>query len=107
MGKYRYKLPTIEAIQLRWDNWSMMCDFIDVGEFMEGHPEGYMRRDGKMGLKIPENRVFDDVRLAKEGDWIIKRSLDLQISLTTTSNDLNDLDVMNNVEFTEKYEFVK
>ena len=82
MGKYRYKLPTIEAIQLRWDNWSMMCDFIDVGEFMEGHPEGYMRRDGKMGLKIPENRVFDDVRLAKEGDWIVKES-------TVTTSDLN------------------
>ena len=93
MGKYRYKIPTIEAVQLRWDNWSEMCEFADVGVFTEGHPEGYMRRDGKMGLKIPENRVFDDVRLAKEGDWIVKES-------TVT---ISDLDVYTNNDFKKWY----
>ena len=33
MGQYRKKPVIIEAVQLRWDNWSEMCDFIGKENF--------------------------------------------------------------------------
>ena len=38
--KYRKKPVVIEAIQLRWDTWSEMCDHAKVGKLTDGKPEG-------------------------------------------------------------------
>ena len=66
--KYRKKPVVIEAIQLRWDTWSEMCDFVGVGRLVDGQPEGHM--DGeKIGLSIP---TLEGVMTADENDWIIK-----------------------------------
>ena len=66
--KFRKKPVVIDAVQLRWDTWSEMCDFAGVGELADGKPEG--RQDGeKIGLDIP---TLEGVMHAKENDWIIK-----------------------------------
>lgn len=69
--KYRKKPVVVEAIQLRWDTWSEMCDFIGVGKLEDGKPEGFSP-NGKsdvLGLKIP---TLEGVMEASEGDWVIK-----------------------------------
>ena len=66
--KYRKKPVVIEAVQLRWDNWSEMCDFIGVGQLSDNKPEG--KQDGeKIGLLIP---TLEGVMTAQENDFIIK-----------------------------------
>ena len=40
MSKYRKKPIIIEVMQLRWDNWSEMCDFAGVGKLEDGKPSG-------------------------------------------------------------------
>ena len=79
MAKFR-KLPVvIEAVQLRWDTWSEMCEHADVGKLSEGKPEGcYVDSKGsvteevannRMGLQIP---TLEGVMVAAEKDWVIK-----------------------------------
>jgi len=66
--KYRKKPVVIEAVQLRWDTWSEMCDFINVGKLTEGKAEG--SQDGeKIGLNIP---TLEGLMHADENDYIIK-----------------------------------
>lgn len=68
MAKFRMKPVIVEAVQLRWDTWSEMCDFMGVGELTNGKPEG--RQDGEhIGLDIPTLEGFIH---AEENDWIIK-----------------------------------
>jgi len=78
--KYRKKPVVIEAVQLRWDTWSEMCDFAGVGKLGDGKPEGcYVDVDGnamqnnqtsdRMGLLIP---TLEGLMVASENDWIIK-----------------------------------
>ena len=75
--RYRKKPVVIEALQLRWDTWSDMCDFAPVGE---GGCRGvYVDDDGgwsnhggssdRIGLLIP---TLEGEMLATEGDYIIK-----------------------------------
>jgi hypothetical protein len=46
--KFRKKPVEVEALQLRWDNWSQMCDFVGVGKLSDGKPQGcYVGPDGK------------------------------------------------------------
>ena len=78
-AKYRKKPVEVEAVQLRWDTWSEICDFVGVsGE--RGKPSGcYVGPDGKaldkasvsekLGLSIP---TLEGTMLAQEGDWIVK-----------------------------------
>ena len=69
--KYRKKPLVIEALQLRWDTWSAMCDFADVGNLADGKPQGFSP-DGDstlIGLRIP---TLEGVMIAVENDWIIK-----------------------------------
>jgi hypothetical protein len=69
--KFRKKPVVIEAIQLRWDTWTKICNFIDVGKLTDGKPEGF-NPGGKsdvIGLKIP---TLEGLMVANEGDWIIK-----------------------------------
>ena len=68
MPKFRKKPVVIEAVQLRWDTWSEMCDHAGVGQLIDGKPEGC--QDGeKIALNIPTSEV---VMHANENDWIIK-----------------------------------
>ena len=66
--KYRKKPVVIEAVQLRWDTWSEMCDFIGVGKLKDGKPEGKQNGEA-IGLLIP---TLEGLMEAKENDWIIK-----------------------------------
>ena len=66
--EFRKKPVVIEAVQLRWDTWSEMCDFAGVGKLSDGKPEG--KQDGeKIGLLIP---TLEGLMAGKENDWIIK-----------------------------------
>jgi hypothetical protein len=68
MAKFRKKPVVIEAVQLRWDTWSEMCDHADVGKLENGKPEG--NQDGEhIGLAIP---TLEGLMMASENDWIIK-----------------------------------
>lgn len=76
--KFRKKSVVIEAVQLRWDTWSEMCDHAGVGRLEDGKPEGcYVGSDGKpcedgnakMGMKIP---TLEGLMIATEKDWIIR-----------------------------------
>lgn len=79
MAKFRKKAVVIEAVQLRWDTWSEMCDFAGVGPDHEHQPHGVFVDDdgnitddgatGHMGLLIP---TLEGNMLAREGDWIIR-----------------------------------
>jgi hypothetical protein len=78
MAKYRKKPVVIEAVQLRWDTWSEMCEHAGVGKLADGKPEGcYVDEAGrvttdanaKMGLQIS---TLEGVMLATEGDFIIR-----------------------------------
>ena len=76
MAKYR-KLPVvIEAVQLRWDTWSEICEFVSDEYFGGGcylDEDGNILEEGKtsnrMGLKI---KTLEGGMLATEGDYIIK-----------------------------------
>jgi len=82
--KFRKKPIVIDALQLRWDTWSEMCDFAGVGKLEDGKPEGCYaspsldgvalgpqpRSNGPaIGLKIP---TLEGLMVATEGDWIIR-----------------------------------
>ena len=78
--KYRKKPVVIEALQLRWDNWNEMCDFVGVGSLADGKPEGtFLDKEGiptkecnantQIGLSIP---TLEGVMRGIENDWIIK-----------------------------------
>lgn len=72
------KTVVIEAVQLRWDNWSEMCKFADVGGLINHKPEGcYMDKEGHcvgqptdtIGMWVPTEA---GLLLAHQDDWIIK-----------------------------------
>ena len=71
--KFRKKPVVIEAVQLRWDTWSEMCDHAGVGKLEDGKPQGSMRQEtGKesvIGLDIPTS---EGLMHAKENWWVIK-----------------------------------
>ena len=67
--KFRKKPVVIEAIQLRWDTWNEMCDFVGMGKLSDGKPEGISLPNNIIGLSIP---TLEGVMTASEGDWIIK-----------------------------------
>ena len=70
MSKFRKKPVVIEAVQLRWDTWSEMCEHAGVGKLEDGKPEGKMDvSGGGISLQIP---TLEGVMLANENDWIIR-----------------------------------
>lgn len=77
MGRYREKPIVIEAVQLRWDTWSEMCEHAGVGKLKDGKPEGTMKNDATgepfevdgPGLAIP---TLKGVMIGCPMDWIIK-----------------------------------
>jgi hypothetical protein len=80
--KFRKKPVVIEAMQLRWDTWSEICDFVtkpyfDRGVYLDSQtkeelPEGAM--SSTLGLRINtlESNALTGSLLASQGDWIIK-----------------------------------
>lgn len=65
---------TIEAVQLTWPNWSLICEFVAKEYFGGGcylDADGKETEDcnGKMGLKI---KTKEGVMIASENDWVIK-----------------------------------
>ena len=69
MAQYRKKPVVIEAVQLRWDTWSEMCDFADVGKLEDGKPSGFTGEGNAIGLHIP---TLEGLMVAGENDWIIR-----------------------------------
>ncbi len=77
--RFRKRPVVIEAMQLRWDNWSEMCNHADVGKLTDGKPEGcYIGKDGQpmsdgcsdeIGLLIP---TLEGLMVARQNDWIIR-----------------------------------
>ena len=68
MAKFRKKPIVIEAVQLRWDTWSEMCDHAGVGKLEDRKPEGKMDSLA-IGLDIPTE---EGLMHASENDWIIR-----------------------------------
>jgi len=64
--KFVKKPVEIEAVQLRWDTWSEMCDFLGLPD-----PNGPIgKQEGEaIGLDIP---TLEGILHASENDWIIK-----------------------------------
>jgi hypothetical protein len=77
MAKFRKKPVVIEAVQLTWDTWSEMCEFIGDRFVLDGFMGCYVDGAGKatdavtetMGLKIP---TLEGEMLGVQNDWIIK-----------------------------------
>ena len=76
--KFRKKPVVIEAVQLRWDTWSEMCEHANVGKLADGKPQGcYVNDEGqgqdsvtdRIGLWIP---TLEGLMLGVENDWIIR-----------------------------------
>lgn len=77
MAQYRKKPVVIEAIQLRWDTWNEVCEFVskevfDKGVYLNDEtfeilPEGMA--SNTMGLII---KTLEGNHLARQGDYIIK-----------------------------------
>lgn len=66
--KYRKKPIVIEAVQLRWDNWSEMCDFADVGP-EDNKPKGIEDDMPDIAMSIP---TLEGVMKASQNDYIIR-----------------------------------
>ena len=77
--KFCKKPVIIEAVQLRWDTWSEMCEHAGVGKLTDGKPEGCgVSAEGQpllgqttdeIGLVIP---TPEGVMLARQNDWVIR-----------------------------------
>jgi hypothetical protein len=78
--KFRKKPVVIEAVQLKWANWSEVCDFLGpiIGEHNPGRSskeysdtcgEHTNEDAGWIEITIP---TLEGDHIAKHGDWIIK-----------------------------------
>ena len=65
--KYRKKPVVIEAIQLKWENWSEICDFVGVPK--NGHGFNDYTGEAKIRMII---KTLEGELTASEGDYIIK-----------------------------------
>jgi hypothetical protein len=65
--KFRKKPIVIDAIQLTWDNWNKVCEFVSEEYFGGGfNPDNDI---DKVGLKI---KTLEGTMDAVQNDWIIK-----------------------------------
>jgi hypothetical protein len=79
MMKYRKRPVVIEAVQLRWDTWSEICDFVDDSYFDQGvyvNLNGTYEKtnipsesDPRIGLLI---KTLEGTMLAVQDDYVIK-----------------------------------
>lgn len=77
--KFRKKPVVIEAVQLRWDTWSEMCDHAEVGKTSDGKPEGcFIDKDGNVTQDASNNTIgmtiptLEGLMIARQNDWIIR-----------------------------------
>lgn len=71
MAKYRKKPVVVEAVQLTWETWGELCDFLG-GIVSESNPGRYENNDPttqRIELTIP---TLEGDHLARHGDYIIK-----------------------------------
>ena len=72
MSKFKLRAPgVVEAVQLRWDNWSEMCEFVNVGYACDGAAHGVARGDGKIQMNLPSPKIGGGWVPVFEGDWVI------------------------------------
>lgn len=83
MALYRKRPLVVEAVQLRWDTWSEVCEFLDgapirggwvdpeTGDFTEGDtpPPDLSLDDAQIGCILIT--AHGEEAIAREGDWII------------------------------------
>lgn len=77
MAQYRKKPVVIEAVELNWDNWNQICDFVAPeyfggGVYLDDNTKELLpdnRTSNTMGLRI---NTLEGCMLAQQGDWIIK-----------------------------------
>jgi|GEM_PF-635060 len=75
MPLFRKKPVVVQAIQLTWENWGAICDFVKVEGFRGTciNPDGSLTEhpsdNTKIGALIP---TLEGEMLATEGDYIIK-----------------------------------
>lgn len=77
MAKYRKRPVVIDAVQLTWNNWGEICDFLGSiinPENPARSVETYSDTCGEQGpgwieLTIP---TLEGEHIARHGDWIIK-----------------------------------
>ena len=69
MPFFRKKPAIIEAVQLRWDNWSEMCEFAGVDKEGTGAPRGISKFAPDIAMLIP---TLEGDMIANQNDWIIK-----------------------------------
>ena len=78
VSKYRKKPVVVEALQLRWDDWSEMCDHANVGKLEDGKAQGTFLNDDMhptldwtevLGLLIP---TLEGLMIACENDYVIR-----------------------------------
>jgi hypothetical protein len=83
MAKFMNKPIVVDAVQLRWDNWSEMCEHAAVGHLTDGKPEGcYVDAGGhitgdssaRIGLQIQVSSdcVPKAILIAVQDDWIVR-----------------------------------
>jgi len=65
--RFRKKPVVIEAVQLGWDSWDELCDFL--GDIISEDNPGRMVEGDLIELTIP---TLEGDHTAKHGDWIIK-----------------------------------
>jgi len=76
VNRYRKKPVEIEAIQLKWETWGAVCDFLD-GIINKDNPGRYCQdpsdtcgaTDAWIEITIP---TLEGNHTAKHGDYIIK-----------------------------------
>ena len=67
--KIENKVTRKEAVQLTWENWNLVCDFVGVGKLSDGKPEGVRGKGDAIELAIP---TLEGLMTANENDYIIK-----------------------------------
>ncbi len=66
--KFKKKPVVIDAVQLRWDTWSEMCDHAGVGP-EDDKPKGVSTDLPAIAMNIP---TLEGIMHASENDWIIR-----------------------------------
>lgn len=83
MARFRKKPVEIEAVQLTWQTWNEICDFIPKPWFVrgvwldaQGKPlpidQTNFKAHGNVGLGLILNTLESQSFIAKGDDWIIK-----------------------------------
>ena len=83
MAKYRKRPVVISAIQLRWDTWNEVCDFIGKKEWNKGFKGTYIDKESLKPIKDDKNATSDSLigliiptlegdMLATQNDYIIQ-----------------------------------